>query len=294
MERKAYKVGFFVGKVGADGKAGTVSKLLGDLAESKCPVISRGDLYEIRDLRSFKNGASFAGAFARLRTKDIPHIGEPGGPEREIDLAEKEGLLEKNHFLYFRQHELLVYQANQSGGGVTRFAEYISDIVNETTVFAPVLQPDAVKRLMSGTAALTKLELSFARPTATDFYPKENWSKELMHLMRSADAARAHIEISSKGFGRTPRKQHLGNRMKQAVRELVNNIDVRVAKVSVDEGGVEHAIDLIADRIKGRVEVEMNGRYPVPEKMFAALREVADDNAGLLREIFGDGYKALD
>lgn len=294
MERKTYKVGFFEGRIGADGKAGRVSAVLRDLAASGCPVISRGDLYEIRDLRALKGGASFSGAFARLRTNDIPHIGEPGGPERPIDLAEKEGLLEKNHFLYFRQHELLVYQANRSGSGVTRFAEYISDIVNETTVFAPVLQPDALKRLVSGKANLTKLELSFARPTATDFYPKDNWNKELMHLMHSSDAARVHIEISSKGYGRNPPGRHLANRMKGAVRDLVNNIDVRVAKVNVDEGGVEHAIDLIADRIKARVEVEMNGRYPVPDRMFAALQEAANDNAGVLREIFGAGHKTLD
>lgn len=293
MER-SFRVNFYQGRVGADGHGGLVSHVLKELAGKKrCPVFARGDLYEIRDLRMFKDGASFSGVFARLRTTEIPHIGTPAGAEREIDLAEEEGLLEKNHFLYSRKNELLTYQSNRNGCSVGKLGEYITDILGTTTIFAPVLHPEALRRIVRQDLPVTALEVSFARPTNTDLYPKDNWSKELLELMDSAEAARIFVRLSANNLGRNVRKRYLPKRLKKAMQELVDKVPVRVAKMTVEEDGETHPIDLIADRIQGQVQVEMDGRYPVPDRMFTALRKVTDDHAGVFNEIFGDARKAI-
>ena len=51
-KRKTYKIEFYTAQVGADGKAGKVSKQLDALSElPHCPVITIGTMsYEIRDL----------------------------------------------------------------------------------------------------------------------------------------------------------------------------------------------------------------------------------------------------
>jgi hypothetical protein len=295
---KNYKVGFFVGKVGSDGKVGKVSAILKKLAGQKKHLIhgagARTDKYEIRHLESFNDGASFTGVFAKIRLSDLPHIGEAGGPERELELAEKEGLIEKNHFLYFRRYEMLVYQANRNGGSEQRMAEYLSSSANETISFDPVLQPEPMKRLMRNELKITSLEVSFARPTNADWYPKDQFGKDLMGLLHGAEGARLHLSVHANGYGRRTKQHHLRDALKRTMREIVNHADTRVARVMVDDDDHEHPIDLIADRIRDSVVVPMNGRYPVTEKMFNALREVHDAQGHNFRDIFGDGHKKID
>lgn len=292
-EFKTYTVGFYLGTVGADGKAGKVSLQLRDMAAGKCPAYQHGTVkYELRDLRAFGNGTSFSGVFARLRADDIPHIGSPGGPEREIDLERDEGLIEKNHFLYFREHEILVYQANRSGSSVNQLGRYFSDAMNETVAFHPVIQPDALQRLMRSNAEVKRVVVSVARPTNPDWYPHDNWSAQLINLLRDSDGGRLHIEISAEGRG--ARRKSLPEKIKRAVREIMGHAHTSVARFSVEENGRDHEIDLVADRITGKAIVEMNGRYPVPEKMFSALRESRDEQLNVLKEIFGSEGRALD
>lgn len=294
---RKYKVGFFVGKVGADGKADKVSIILSKLASrSKRPIYgagTRSDKYEIRNLHSFNDGASLAGVFAKIRLSDLPHVGQAGGPERELELAEKEGLIEKNHFLYFRRYELLVYQSNRSGGSEQRMAEYLSSAANEVVTFDPVLQPEPMKRLMRGDLKITSIEVSFARPTNADWYPKDRWGGDLMRLLSNAEGARLHLSVHANGYGRRSMQNHLRDTLKRTMREIVNHADARVARVMVDDDEHEHPIDLIADRIRDSVEVPMSGRYPVTAKMFAALRKVHDAHSDVFRDIFGDGRKTI-
>ncbi len=292
-EYKTYVVGFFQGVVGPDGRKGRVSRTLRDLALSVCPIYTYGNVkYEIRDLRQFGNGSSFAGVFAKLRADDIPHIGVPGGAEREIELQRDEGLIEKNHFLYYREHELLVYQTNRNGSSVTQLGQYCSDILNETVAFHPIIQPDAMRRLLRPETLVKHLDLSFARPTNPSWYPRDNWGAQVVSLLRESGGGSMHVQISAEGRGANRRS--LPRRVKQAVRDIMGNTNTRVARFLVEEDGHEHPIDLIADRIKGKVQVEMSGRYPVPDRMFRALREARDEQLSLLREIFGNGHQALD
>lgn len=293
-EFKTYTAGFYQGVVGADGKAGKVSRELKNLVDAgNCPIYQHGNVkYELRDLRMFKNGASFSGVFARLRADDIPHIGAAGGPEREIDLGHDEGLIEKNHFLYFRESEILVYQANRSGSSVTRLGWYFSDLMNETAAFYPVIQPDALKRLLQQNSEVKHLEVSFARPTNADWYPSDIWAGQLFALLRDSGGGRLHVEISAEGRG--ARRKSLPEKIKRSVRELMAHTDMTVARFDINEDGHEHEIDLIADRLTSKVTVEMNGRYPLPERMFSALRESRNEQLHILREIFGNDGNTLD
>lgn len=291
MATRKFKIGFFVGYVGAGGRDGRVSQILLDLSQQQqCPVIASGDvLYQIRELVPFNNGASFRGVFAKIRTTDIPHIGSTDGEEREIDLEDDEGVLEKNHFLYYRRHELLVYQSNRSGSTVEAFGRYFSDIVNHTTVFNAILKADAMRRMMRADLEPRTIELSVARPTNPDLYPNDDWSSELFGLMAGIDGFKAHIKISAEGTGRA--RGRLMDRAKRAAAALVNSGNANIARIKM--AGIEQPIDLIADRVIAQVSVEMNGRYPVPDEMFRALGEAKDQSAEDLDAFLG-GQNALD
>jgi hypothetical protein len=293
MDNKKFKVRFYVGQVGAAGADGLVSAALDGMASDGCPVTKIGNLnYEIRGLHRFKNGSSFQGVFARFRSDDLPHVGKPGGKERELDIGPEDGLLEKNYFLYFRQHQLLVYQENGNGSAVGRLGEYFTRYFNTTTVFQPVLQPDATRRLLQNDVEPMSLELSFARPTNANWFPPDDFSKELLALMKSAKAP--SIRLLMKGSGRGAQRQPLSRKIKRSVVGLLGHGDVKVARLLVDDNEGRHPIDLIADRLTHHIDVEMVGRYPAEHSVFNGLMEAKDEHNGALEAIFGAGDGILD
>lgn len=295
MTTKPFTIEFFIGQVGADGRAGRISRAFRDMSNlERCPVREiGGHSYEIRDLIMNGNGASFHGVFAKFRTDDIPHAGSPGGYEREIELDDDEGLLEKNHFLYFRSHELLVYQRNGHGSTTNRLGAYFSDILNETVVFNPVLQLEPMRRLLRGDAHPRSLDLSFAKPTNPVQYPGNDWSNHLLNVLNMSGGVRMSLHISAEGRSSDPSYRYLGARIKRTVAQLMNNVDVTKAKFMVEEDGVSHPIDLIADRLLSRQDVTMNGRYPNSSEMYQALRRAKDDHRDALHEYFGDPDHAV-
>lgn len=69
---------------------------------------------------------------------------------------------------------------------------------------------------------------------------------------------------------------------------------VRKIKIDMeDENGIVYPIDLIADRLKVKIEILVNGRYPNEAAMYRALRGAKDDQRDNLQQIFGVPGAAL-
>lgn len=296
MTTKSMTIEFYQGVVGTNGNADTVSGLMAELADADPrPVITiKGMQHEIRDLRSYNRGASLSGVFAKFRQNDIPHAGAPGGAEHKLDLEEEEGLLEKNHFLYFREHELLVYQRNGNGSTTMRLAAYCSVFNNEAVAFNPVLQLEPMRRLMRNNVLPRRLDLTVARPTNPALFPDDEWNNNLMRVMTEAGGMRIHARITADARSADRNDWYLSDRIKRSINELVSNDLASVAKLRVEEDGIVHPIDLIADRLLSQKDVEMDERYPVPESIYAALRQARNDERETLQEIFGAQGHALD
>ncbi len=293
MDTKNFKVRFYVGQVGAAGADGLVSSALSEMVTEGCPIVRLGNLdFEIRNLHRFGGGSSFKGVFAKFRSDDLPHVGTPGEEERELDMKPSDGLLEKNYFLYFRKHQLLVFQENRNGSVVGRLGEYFTHYFNATTVFQPVLQPDATKRLLRADVKPMSLELSFARPTNANWFPPDDFSQSLLALLKTAKAPSVHLSL--KGSGRGPLRQPLSQKVKKALVSFAGHADVKVARLMVDDDEGRHPIDLIADRLSASIDVVMAGRYPVEDSVFQGLREAKDEHNNALEDIFGAGDGILD
>ena len=291
---KTYKIEFYTGQVGAVGKAGKVSEQLDALSKlSHCPVITISTMsYEIRDLKKHQGG-SYSGVFAKYRTDDVPHAGSPNGPERLLDLSEHEGLIEKNYFLYQATHELLIYQRNGNGSTTSKLGKYFGEYMGETVVFNPVLQPEPTRRLLRSEAVPVSVDLSIARPTSSDMYSDDDWSDSIMSVLAGAGGVRLKLRITSDARSKNEEDHHLLGRVKRAVSGFVEGGAATVARVNVEEDGIKHPIDLIADRLISSQEVEMSGRYPIPQSMNSALRRARDEEKDALAEIFGANNDSL-
>jgi hypothetical protein len=283
MSVKNVKIGFYRGYVKDSHDA--ITEVLGGLASSHdYPYIDGGDVqYQIRGLHQFHGGASFKGVFAKLRKNDIPHIGALGGSEREIGIQDDEGVIEKNYFLYFKKNQLLVYQSNFNGSTITALETYFSKRLNTATSFHPILRLDAMQSFLKNELKPTCIEFKIASPTNPAMYDSDDFSRHIISLMSETGGASLGLTINAGGRGKN--KKSLFMDIKQTLKNLVLKGDVTAAKIKLD--GIEHPVDLLADRIIAIRKVKMNGRYPVEDDMYAALLTAKDEYESALSQYFG-------
>ncbi len=244
-----------------------------------------GYSYAIRELQSFRNN-TYRGIFCKYRTDDIPHIATLDGQnERDIDLDENEALVEKNHFVYHKANEILVFQSNRNAGSHRTLGTYLGDLENEIITFDYVLQLDAVERLLHHDVDPKNLELRFAQP-GDEYIRDQNprFDAALMDLLNETGGAKINIKIMATG------RSALRNIVKTHIPRLISRYpeSVKAAKFTVMEDGIRHPIDLIADRLTTKKDVSMDGRYPNSTEMFRALNDARDEHDDMLREVFRD------
>jgi hypothetical protein len=285
---KEYTVKFYAGAIGPDGQHASIAAAL--LALNSLPqpfVIGEGEnTYFVKDLEVWNQNRSFRGVFAKVRMTGLPHIGDTGGIEQELNLEPTEGLLEKNHFIFTSRRHLLSYQENFFGPTSSMLGKYLTKFVGAAVDFGPVIKADALQRLMNGGTEMKKLELTLARPTNPAMFPANDFSQSILDLMQSTDSMSIQLNLSANGPGQ--RGNTLTPELKNIVRTLINRNAVRSARATVLEEGQTVPLDLIADRIAVRKDIEMDGRYPVPTSIYAALEEARQEVSSELDEYFGE------
>lgn len=293
--QKRVVIDFYQGRMHAADSPRSVAQVLSMLQaldQTPCHLVGT-DGFEIRRLTG--DAQHLRGEFAKIRQHDIPHAGAPGGAERDLDLAEDEGLVEKNFFHYYPERQLLLYQKQGMGSSVTRLGKYLSQCCGETLAFDPLLQPDPMRRLMRGSVHARVLSIRLARPTNPAMYPADDWNHHLMAVLAGAGAMTLSLEVRGDGRTADPDRRFLSNRLKRALSELLDDgaLQRAVLNIQDDAGQLESAIDLIKDRMYSVQVVEKRGRYFVAASMHEALRAAWDEKRGQLDELFGHGTNTL-
>jgi hypothetical protein len=65
------------------------------------------------------------------------------------------------------------------------------------------------------------------------------------------------------------------------------NFNVKKAQLELEESGITHPIDLIADRLVYFEEIELHGRYPDAHDMWTVLMNAKINKQGELDSYFG-------
>jgi len=278
-----YKVRFYVGNVGPNR---SVYDLLSQLSQRQHPLIydEEETLYLVKDIQDTGRGSVYRGIFGKIRTSDIPKIINPEGIEREIDLHEHEGLIDKNYFLFFHDHQLLVFQENFHASKASAFARYLSHVAGNAVSYDPVLNIDAMRRFMRGQTNVVRAKITIARPTNPRLFPRNRFSRELLRMMAATGSATLHVTCTANRPGQ--RMNVLVNTLKADIRDLVRGDHATNAKAWIDDGSGE-PIDLIEDRLGATINVQMVDRYPVPESIFAALNNAHREVSAELTQYFG-------
>jgi hypothetical protein len=289
MAIKSYGVRFYCGQAFVENGQ-PVSAILAKFEEMKragipFPHLQDGAVaYELRDFESFNGGASYRGVLAVLRD-DAPNIRTATGGEKPIQLEVDEHVIEKNHFLYFRENELLVWQVNGRASHISRLEAYLANVAGHAVSLADVLNEQAIKRLDNG--IIQRLEIRVARVRNAEAVDPNSWVGSTFDLMNGLDGTTLSIDI-----GTRRKKRGLSAKAMGVVHGLMARPETRSLRVKLD--GQDDLIDLFADCIKDRIGVGMVGLYPVPAEIFSALAAAKDNQKGALDACFGAGSGVLD
>lgn len=261
MASKSYRVYFARTACGPEGtKLAPRLRDLFDAHGRELPVQNvQGDFFQVREL--VRTGLVWSGTFAKLRD-DAPNVISPAGDEREIDLEEGSWLIDKCFFLYRSRDDVLVLQYNRSIAGFSRFANYFSGLLDQVVTCQQVMNQDELNEVLE--RGIVELEYSYATPAVRDAQ-RPAWDQRTFDTMHTANAAKAKFSL------RAPRGGFLSEVTKRWIRGMLQEQAYDRIKVKVDDE--TDPIALFMAPLKGRIQVELQGRYPIPRAVLEGLEE---------------------
>lgn len=287
-----YRIEFFELTIDPTSDYGSGYEALRALSSSPDALTAEVGSYLREFSRLAHHGASVRGSFRKFRAGDLPEKGKIGGRSEPIELEDGEGLIERNYFSAYRQQNLFLWHTNGHANAPSHFEKALAKLLGTPVSLNPLIEKDALGRLMRGEAQLRSLEVSIPRPKDPLYYPDSDFGKHVMEALAGADGDRIRIEITTDARRRGA-KAKLKGKIKAALKELVSDEVASTARaVVVDEDG-QHPIDLIADRLLAHTEIEHDGRYPPSEEMFRAFDRAKADHQEAINDCLGGVGKTL-
>lgn len=283
MTKKIYTIRYYIPRVGADGRQGTVAEILSNAIN---PTTRMGTVreagskvHQIRHSTNLGGGKVWCGYFVRFRD-ELPRVGNRTSDEEKPPvLAPGEEVIEKNHFVLFTEAsgvEVIAYQMSMEGSDVTALARYLTHANGNTQTVSldEVLSRDTLELLKNG--VLKNVEFEVAKPRSRSYAPNpdDTWTAEAMKFMSETGASRYRVKILTKS-----RKNGLLSGIKDQIRLMMDSTQTKHLSVKLSD--VDHPIDLFADRIFDKVSVDFVKGWPDSEQMFHEIVAVKGQNKGI-------------
>src|SRR5690606_29721060 len=141
--------------------------------------------------------------------------GAAGAKAEEIELEENQGVVERNFFVFYNENNILGWHRNTHGNHPAQFARFLQEHTATKFSVDPVLQPDAVKRLMSGNVDVRRIVFSIPLATSPYVFPENHFNKGIFDIMNDVKADSLHITLGIDGR-RSGMEKHLAPKVKRA------------------------------------------------------------------------------
>lgn len=294
MQEREYRIDFFQLTIVANGEIGDVQDALEAIVRGDIPSVNASDGYtrEIFNLQHRRRPSSFAGQFRKFRTSDLPEVGITGAQASELELMEGQGLIERNFFVYYRQHSLIGWHINGHGSTPKQLSTFLTQVTGQKVRAEPIPIRGALDRLMAGNVVAKKITATIARPTNAQALPDDDYGDEYLRMLSGVGGDTMHIAISIDSR-RGDSAGELGHKAKDLLRAFAA-FGATTARAEVIEDGIEHPIDLILDRVKTVQYEESDAKYPPAPSMFAMIDRSHRESRADFEAHFGEGDDVLE
>lgn len=284
VEKRKYTIDFFQIVVDPTAEIATAmdgfNLMMTD--EVDLSLTSSDYLYDLWGLK-YRSGRSnsFVGQFRKFRKKDL-EFGKPNIESQPLELGDN-GLVDKNCFVFYKEHQVLGWCRNGNASTVMQFQRFLTDKWGARALITPLIKADAIKRLMNSGSILNKIEVTIPKPTNSDLIPSNDFSKGTLSLLSKSGADSMHLEMRI-DTRRSDSNRSLKENLKGAVKELFD-MGATTAKAVLNEDGFLQPIDLIADRVYSIQQIETNGTPPS-----GSIYKLIDDARNECRETINDYF----
>lgn len=243
--------------------------------------------YDFKDityeLSVMKVGKMYKGHIRKYCNDPLPHAGKPGGEERELEIQDDELTIERCHFLYFPENHILVWQENNRCGGVSKLSLVLSDKLKNNVSFEPILTTEEALNHILQRHPARAVEYGFAKPKNAEFYKESGFSEASLRLLNDSGS------MSGSFILRANKRGTKGVFSASKIRSIINGLrrSKQITKLQITLEDISHPIDLLANRLKDKKEVKMNGKYPIEGDIYSQLQKVKDQFQEELNDHFG-------
>lgn len=270
MTYKTYTIRYYIPRVGADGKGGTVAAILNrinELPDHMGSVREAGTkIQQVRINNINPTRTEYRASFVRFRD-ELPRVGNRTSTVEEPPvLGPNQEVIEKNHFSLFVDEsgtEIIAYQVTMEGSDISALARYLSfaNLNQHTVSLDEVLSDDAWERLGSG--LMKSIEFEVAKPRSKHYAPDPNdtWTKDAFEYMSKTGATRFKVKILT-----TSRKNGLVAQNYNDMKMLMSSNFTKALKVKMSD--IDHPIDLFADRVFDKVTITLTKGWPNAGQLF--------------------------
>lgn len=242
--------------------------------------------YQIRSISSNKKGDVFKAVFGRCRYNENLEQASENSDDKEVELLPGHGLVEKNHFLFFKENNLIVYQKNGNGSGIAKLQRYLILVAKKNIALEAVLKEDSYTKLMNS-GPIKKLELSILPPPFLEV-EEEHSLYEAIKLFKSDNAKRVKIILTAEKGG------SISDDYRKPMVDLTRAGLTKVARAVVEKEEIDgnssirdEIIDLIMNRVKASFTVEVeDGKRADPRLIWQGLAGAKDECNSQLKAYF--------
>lgn len=292
-----YLIRFYEAKLFQGDKDIRFSKLLLALIKRGTPLpiralIENSSDYQVRNLTSHDGGKEIRGSFVRFR-QDVPMSGARTSlVEKPVTLDDGHEILEKNYFSLFigDTYEVIAFHQTLVGGTISGLARYFSAIAGEGrfVFFNDLLTAESLDELLKGTL-IKHIDFRIAKPRAARFAPDpdDTWTQQGMEFMNQTGATSFQAKLSTK----SPTRGLFSN-IKDPLKKLLASPQTRKLKIKLSDHS--DPIDLFADRIKARIDIDLKKGQPNPDQVYNAIWSAKIKLEPSFLSYFGKKYEALE
>lgn len=285
MAKKTYKISFFQLTITSVPNIPTIEEgfnkvIIGDL---KAYLPCNGYMYDLWGVTNRNN--SFAGQLRKFRAEDL-ELARPNEQGEYLELDDK-FLVEKNHFIYYSEHQLLLWCCNGNASTQGQFCSFLTELWGTKVEAAPIIKASAIRRLMSG-GGIKSIDVTIPRPGNAELYSSDNFSDDMIRTLRRAGADSMSFRLN---MDWRQGRRSLAEEVKNALCNFLNEGATKAQAIMFDND-VEHPVDLIADRLVSFQKVEHDGNLP-SLSMYSLIDDARDECRDDINEYFGEGENTL-
>jgi hypothetical protein len=274
MTKTRMLIRFYEAKLYQNGKDIKFSRLLKKLIDTKYQfpirsLIENSSDYQVRNLHFASEGREIRGYFVRFRP-DVPLSGNrKDNVEIPVELADGHEILERNFFSLFigETYEVLAFHQALEGGSISGLARYFSALAGDNLVvsFNDILTLASLDELLKG-RMIKHIQFKIAKPRSKSYAPdpEDIWTNEGMRFMDETGATTFQAKLAT----RSPTRGLL-SKVKEPLKQLLASPQTRQLKIKLSD--VAEPIDLFAERIKARIEVDLVNGIPDPAKVYSSI-----------------------